>query len=545
MPPRPALPAAPPLPHSPARGAMRRLAGKERVKVLFVRPPHAYWPIINQSDNFLIPLGYPVLAAWLREKLDFVDVEILDCCVENVGFRSLKREIRRRAPDVVAIGEKVVYADDALRAFRTAKEADPEVVTVAGGHIFTHAPEWALRECGALDYVIRYEGELAMQRFLEVAREGLPEEDAPSLCWLEGGEMRTTPLAPAVRDLDELPPAAFDLMPVQKYSPFGMLWPRAATIQRGRGCVDTCRFCSWIAMENRHEDDGQGGIAHRPWFRSKSVEHVIEEIDVLYNQYGIRYLFWVDATWNVDDRWLNAFCDEVLRRDWKLGWWAFTRYDLLPRQHENGTLRKMVDAGLRHVLVGVERPGAEALDWLSKHRYGENEAVRAFHLLRDHYPEVFRQGTFITGIRSDTAESIRELLTFAHACDLDFAAFHPCTPFPGTALYEEAKRNGWLEVTDFSRYDMFDPVMPTEHLTRAEVARWTTWCQQNFVLKKPGRYFSRMLSPHTVRRRLHWWFFLAINRVMMVQAWNHLRGREEFQGFAGVNKLWKPTWYEA
>ncbi len=527
--------------------AMKKLAGKARIKVLFVRPPHHYWPIINQSDNFLVPLNYPTLAAWIRKRLDFVDVEILDCCVEQVGYQSLEREIRRRRPDVVGIGEKVVYANDALRAFEVAKKAWPDVVTIAGGHIFTHEPEWALRTCKAIDYVLRFEGEVALEHFLKVAREGGGPEDMLSLCWLDGqdGPMRFTKLAPALADLDELPPPAFDLMPIKRYSPFGMLWPRAATIQRGRGCTDTCSFCSWIAMENKHEMDDAGVTHDEPWYRSKSVDTVLKEVDILYQQFGVRYLFWVDATWNLDDKWLNAFCDGIIERGYKLGWWAFVRYDLLPRQHRTGTLRKMVDAGLRHVLVGVERSQPSALEWLNKHRYSEDKAEEAFHLLRDHYPEVFRQGTFMTGIRSDTAEDIQRLLDFAYACDVDFAAFHPSTPFPGTPLYRQAKEMGWLEETNFSNYDMFYPVMPTEHLSRAEVAHWTTWCQANFVQKKPLRYLSRMLSPHPVRRRLHWWFAFSIGRVMAMQALNHVTGKEKFEGFAGVNKLWKPSWYES
>ena len=525
------------------RQSLKRLAGKDRIRVLFVRPPHHYWPIINQSDNFLIPLNYPVLAAWLREKLDFVDVQILDCCVEQVGYESLKQELRRRRPDVVAIGEKVVYAHDAMRAFDVARSVDPDIVTLGGGHIFTHQPEWALRECDGLDYVLRFEAEIAMERFLRKAREGAEPHDIESLCWIdEQDAFRTAPLAPVVENLDELPPAAFDLMPVHRYSPFGLLWPKAATIQRSRGCVDTCSFCSWIAMENKHIQQPDGSIKDKQWFRSKSVEKVLEEVDILYAA-GVRYLFWVDATWNVDDEWLRRFCTAIIERGYDLGWWAFTRYDYLPRQHANGTLKLMVDAGLRHVLVGVERVEG-GLDWLKKHRYDEDGAVRAFHLLRDHYPQVFRQGTFITGIRTDTAESIQALLAHAHACDLDFAAFHVCTPFPGTPLYAEAMDKGWIEEHEFSNYDMFFPVMATEHLTRDEVAYWTTWCQKNFVAKRPLRYFRRMLSRHSVRRRLHIWFFLAIGRVMAMQAYNAARGRGRFEGFAGVNKLWKPRWYD-
>ncbi|MCG3173626.1 MAG: Anaerobic magnesium-protoporphyrin IX monomethyl ester cyclase [Myxococcota bacterium] len=527
-------------------GALKHLAGKKRIKYLFVRPPHHYWPIINQSDNFLCPLNYPTLAAWLRHRLDFVDVEILDCCVSEVGYKSLADEIRRRKPDVVGIGEKVVYANDALRTFRVVKSVDPKIVTMGGAHIFTHEPEWALRTCPELDYCMRYEAEIALEHFLRVAREGGDEQDTMSLCWLDrDGQFLASPLAPAIQNLDDLPPPAFDLVPLKKYSPFGMLWPQSATIQRSRGCVDTCRFCSWIAMENKQEQQQDGTIKSSPWFRSKSVEKVLEEVDILYKRFGIRYLFWVDATWNAGDHWLQQFCSEVIRRKYDLGWWAFTRYDLLPKQHRNGTLKLMVQAGFRHALVGVERPQSTSLNWLNKHRYGEDLAVETFNMMEEHYPEVFRQGTFITGLRHDSAESIQALLKHAHDCNLDFAAFHPCTPFPGTPLYHEAREKNWIEENDFGKYDMFYPIMRTEHLSREEVAKWTTWCQQNFVMKKPGRYASRMLSKYPVRRRLHNWFFFSINRVMAMQAWNAVTGKEKFEGFAGVNKLWRPSWYES
>ncbi len=526
-------------------GAMSRLAGKSTVKLLFIRPPHHYWPIINDSDNFLVPLAYPALAAWLRHQLPWLEVEILDCCVEQVGFQSLARELKRREPDVVAIGEKTLFAHDALRAFDITRETIPDAVTVGGGHIFSHEPEWALSACDGLDYCIRFEGERAFERFLRVARDGGQEADTWSLVWFAAdGERKTSPLAPIIEDLDTLPPAAFDLVPMRRYSPMGMLYPQGATIQRSRGCVDTCRFCSWIAMENRHAEAPDGSIVDSPLFRSKSVEKVMDEVDELYRRHGVRYLFWVDATWNVDDRWLQGFSEQIQQRRYDLGWWAFTRYDMLPRQHQNGTLKAIVDAGLRHVLVGVER-AATGFDFLDKHRYSEHGAIEAFHILRDHYPEVFRQGTFITGIRSDTPESIRQLLDHAFACDVDFAAFHVCTPFPGTPLYREAVGQGWLEEHDFTRYDMFSPIMGTEHMSRAEVARWTSWAQRSFVMKKPLRYARRMFSRHRMRRRLHRWFFLSIQRVLAYQVWNAARGRARFEGFSGVNKMWKPDWYDS
>lgn len=518
--------------------------GGEPLRVLFVRPGRHYWPILNESDNFLLPLGYPALAAYVRDRMTDVEVEILDCCLEGIGWQSLPRVLREKAPHVVCIGEKVVYGHEGIKAFRAARQACPDAVLVAGGHLFSAEPEWTLQQCPEVDFVVRFEGEETLRDLLQTLRDGGRVSDVEGIVYRQGDGFRHTPPRQVIGDLDTLPIPAYDLIDLKRYSPFGRLWPKAVTVQRARGCVDTCNFCSWIVQEGKPVLDAKGDLQIKAGYRSKSVERMVSEIELLYEKYGIRYLFWTDATWNVDNRWLREFCEEIIRRKYQLGWWAFTRIDNLLKQEEDGTLPLMVKAGLRHVLVGVERVGKDDYDWLGKHRYSREKTLQAFHLLRDRYPEVFRQGTFITGLRSDTAQDILDLRLLAHEADLDFAAFHPITPFPGTPLYTEAKAKGWLEETDFDNFDMFYPVMPTEHLSREEVARLTAQNYRDFVMKKPLRYGMRMFSPHRNRRDLHRWFAYAVNRAMFVQVMESLQGRRKFEGFAGVNQLWKPRWYD-
>ncbi|MFT4570926.1 MAG: anaerobic magnesium-protoporphyrin IX monomethyl ester cyclase [Hyphomicrobiaceae bacterium] len=522
------------------------LAGREKIKILYVRPPRHFWPILNESDNFLLPLGYPALAAWVRKTHGVrVEQEILDCCPLNIGWHSLRGELEKRKPDIICIGEKTVYGHEGIRALKLAKSINPDVVTVAGGHLFGALPQWTFDHCDVLDYIIRYEGEKPLEELLNHLLDGAPIEDVSNLCYMHNGSMAETALGDPVVDMTEMPMPAYDLAGVNNYSPFGKLWPRAATVQRGRGCIDTCKFCSWIALEARHVRNADGSVTHNTFYRSKSVEQMLGEIDELYHKYGIRYLFWVDPTWNLNSDWLMEFSEEVIRRKYELGWWAFFRIDQFLKQEKQGVAEAYVRAGLRHVLVGVERGTTPDLSWLKKRGYGDDVTVEAFQLLKKKYPQVFRHGTIITGIRSDTKESIKSLVDLAHRADFDFAAFHPCTPFPGTPLYDEARAGGWIEEEDFSKYDMFYPVMPTEHLSREEVARWTAWCQRQFVLRKPLRYASRMFSPQPNRRALHWWFFWSINRVLARDAWEAARGTHSFRGFSGVNSLWKPRWYES
>ena len=54
-------------------------------------------------------------------------------------------------------------------------------------------------------------------------------------------------------------------------------------------------------------------------------------------------------------------------------------------------------------------------------------------------------GTFILGLPGETRETIAETIRFAREIDPDTIQVSLAAPYPGTALYEEAQRNGWLE----------------------------------------------------------------------------------------------------
>jgi anaerobic magnesium-protoporphyrin IX monomethyl ester cyclase len=94
--------------------------------------------------------------------------------------------------------------------------------------------------------------------------------------------------------------------------------------------------------------------------------------------------------------------------------------------------------------------------------------------------DIFAQATLITGDRKDSHESIEKLREFVKQVDPDLAIFMILTPFPGTELYETAKKNGWLEDFNWSNYDMVHAVMPTEHLSRFEVQEELYQCYRSY-----------------------------------------------------------------
>ena len=304
-----------------------------------------------------------------------------------------------------------------------------------------------------------------------------------------------------------------------------------------------CEFCTWTATEGQHYIDNNGIEQLSPRFRTKSPERMIEEVELLYEKYKVRYLFWVDATWNFDSQWLDTFSSELIRRKYDLGWWAFVRADLMLKQHESGVLRKMVDAGLRHCLFGAERGSEEHLAELGKDGATPDHFLRISHILEKEYPEVFRQACFLVGLPSDTPESLGKLSEYVRATHVDFPAIHPLMPYPGTPGFE--KFHDLVEEWDFSKWDMFYPVIKPHNMTREEVTHYAEKINLDFIAKNPQRYIAGMFSRHPIRRRLYWWFLFSIGRVVGNDALQAVMGKKKFEGFGGVNRLWKPSWYDS
>lgn len=513
-------------------------------KVLLVRPPAHLWPILNESDNFLMPLGLPMLAAYLRERRPDIQIRIIDCLPLKMGWKSLESAISSFRPDVVGVGEMIVYMKEGMRVLELARRLDPGVITVAGGHFHSHMPEYSLETFPFLDFVVRYEGEETLYELLTALEQGRDPATVAGIAFRDGqGGCVCTPPRPLL-DLDSLPMPAYDLMPVDRYSPFGHLWPRAITVQASRGCPYQCNFCSWSALEGERRLDASGRVRFTPRRRQLSVDRTLQVLETLYEKHGVRYLFWADATWNMDPAWLDGLCSGILSRGWKLGWWAFVRADLIVEQERSGLLEKMVRAGLRHCLFGGERPTREELSEVGKNDMPATALGEACGILKRRYPEVFRQATFTTGILSETPESMDRLGEFSRSVNLDFAAFHPLQPYPGTPLWDQARTEGVIEEQDFSNFDMFCPVMRPRAMDRDQVAAHTSRITQQFVTRQPLRYARSLFSPHRIRRRLHWWFLFSIGRVIFYDAVRAARGLGQFKGFSGLNRLWKPTWYD-
>lgn len=502
------------------------------------------WPILSEADNFLIPLGYLCLAAALREDMPDVEIKLIDCPVQRLGWASLERLLAEWKPDLVCAGDEAIYVHETARLFHTAQRHNPAVVNIGGGFTLPHVPEWSLRKAGA-HVLVFGEGELTFVELVRTLRYGGALSSVKGILYLgDDGAVVRTPFRPLIADLDSLPLPAYDLMPRISHRRGASLFQNSFNIEKGRGCIDTCNFCAiWTQMG----DWGQGAPKAR--YRVKSPERVMREMEILYRQYGYHNFMFVDGTFNIDARWNDEWSDRVLAKKWRdLAWYGFFRADTFQREHERGVFRKLVRTGLHWFLVGVERKEADDYAFLSKHNYNPTMMQAMFDTLRKDYPQVVRHATFLIGLPDDDRPRLKRLFDYALALRPDFIAFQTISPEPGTTLWDQALAEGWIEpegIDELRDFYWWQPVMRTRHLSRSEMAEVANQMNRD-VFKGYIRFDTlRSLVSRSQARRGYYRFMVGVGAKTIGQhALDSLRGRTAFSHLNVIKDMVKPDWYD-
>jgi len=109
------------------------------------------------------------------------------------------------------------------------------------------------------------------------------------------------------------------------------------------------------------------------------------------------------------------------------------------------TIKSFKDNGLRLFLVGYESGNDDILTRIKK---GVTmDEMRRF-TKSCHQAGVVIHGTFILGLPVETQKSIENTINFAKELDVFSLQVSLAAPYPGTALFEMAKQNGWFVKKD-------------------------------------------------------------------------------------------------
>jgi radical SAM superfamily enzyme YgiQ (UPF0313 family) len=390
------------------------------------------------------------------------------------------------------------------------KEAAPDLpVLMVGGHVAA-LPERTLRE-EDVDFVGSGEG---LQTIIELVAAlkttNCDLTKVRGLWYREGDQIRSTPAAPLVKDLDNtMPGVAWDLFPMDRYRAHnwhcfdGLQRQPYAAIYTTLGCPYHCSFCCIQApFKDGERESGlkESVNSYRYW----SPQAVIEQIDVLVSKYGVRNIKIADEMFVLNKRHVLSICDLIIERGYDLNIWAYARVDTV----KDDMLDKLKRAGFHWLAFGIEAANDRVRNNVDK-RFEQDEIYETIARVRDAGINVI--GNYIFGLPEDDYDTMQQTLDMAIDLNCEFGNFYSTMAYPGSPLYLMALNEGWAlpdSWAGYSQHAVDTRPLPTKYLTSDQVLQFRDQAFQTYFrhpqyLKMIEQKFGQPTVEHIAEMTSH------------------------------------------
>jgi radical SAM superfamily enzyme YgiQ (UPF0313 family) len=272
------------------------------------------------------------------------------------------------------------------------------------------------------DFVILGEAEHTLAELISALDEGTRDfMHIPGLAYRHQDALVKTVRRNVMRELDELPFPAWDLVDIEAYR---RVWLRtkgffSINMATTRGCPFKCNWCAKPIYGNR--------------YNTRSPKNVIEEIKLLKTKYGFDHIWFCDDIFGLKPGWVHEFADLVEKENLAFRFKIQARADLLLQEDY---IRDLARAGCENIWMGAESGSQKILDAMDKGTKVE-QIFQATRLLKKQgiHPSFFIQFGYPGETKEDilkTIEMINQLLPFEIGISVSY-------PLPGTVFYERVK----------------------------------------------------------------------------------------------------------
>lgn len=280
-----------------------------------------------------------------------------------------------------------------------------QIKIVAGGTLFTHEHE----RFQGVDHFILNEAEITLPQFLAD---------------FELNELKPIYKSDAFANVEESPVPAFDLVDMDDYL--------YSIVQYSRGCPYMCDFCDVTALFGR-----------RP--RVKTTDQIIAELEAIMqnSQPGAMVLFADDNLIGnkklVKKELLPALIAWRKKRQPSI---YFATQLTINLADDEELMQMMIDAGFRHIFIGIETPDEASLKVSRKNQNLKRDIMDNIMLL--HAKGFIIWGGFIVGFDTDDEGTFQRQIDFLQASGIPLPIVNILKAPPGTELFERMKKENRL-----------------------------------------------------------------------------------------------------
>lgn len=385
--------------------------------------------VVYDNDSFIswFPQGLAYIASVYRKAGH--DVLIYNQDVYHWTEDHLRRLLDSEKYDVIGVSVIGGYYQyrKLLKISNAINSSKNRPFYIIGGHGPAPEPEYFLKKTCA-DVVVIGEGEVTSLEIIEALEGKLSFSSVKGIAFMENSKCHITAKRSLIQDIDTIPFPAWDLFPIEHYTKLRFVnmsnSDLSMPVLSGRGCTFSCNFC--YRMDEGH--------------RARSVESIIEEINILKKDFNVNYFVFSDELLMTSIRRTEEICEGFLKAKLNIKWTCNGRLNYA----KPNILKLMKDAGCVFINYGIESLDEKALKVMNKAL-----TVRQIH--------VGIQNTLDTGISpgfniifgniGEDRNSLQLGVDFLLKYD-DYAqmrTIRPVTPYPGSPLYYYAIEKGLLK----------------------------------------------------------------------------------------------------
>ena len=489
----------------------------------------AYQNLSNKFSGIEPPTWSLLLAESCRSK--GFEVNILDCCAENLSTEEAVKRINELKPRVTLF---VVYGQNpnaGTTSMIGAKELAFEVynaeidthISFVGSHISALPKEVLELKC--VDSVLLNEGVYALWNLLKC---DLSEQDlkkVKGIGWKDNSKnlIINDPerIVPQERMDIDLPGYAWDLLPM-KEKPFDLyrshVWhanfnesmrsPYAA-IYTSLGCVYGCEFCM-INILNRTDNSDDISAADSRVMRFWSPEWVSKQFMIL-KEYGVSTIRISDEMFLLNQKYYVSICKKIIEEDFNFHMWAYSRIDTAREK----VLDLTRQAGIKWLALGIEAGNQTVRQEVSKGSFKDVNVREICKMISKHDINII--SNYIVGLPEDRYETMTDTLNIALELNTEMMNVYPCQALPGSKLYNVAKEEGWDLPNNYEEFAFLSyecKPLPTKFLSSREVLQfrdyfWETYFRNPAYLKKVEAKFGLQqrlnveeMASHKLKRKI-------------------------------------------
>ncbi|MFA6525935.1 MAG: radical SAM protein [Candidatus Buchananbacteria bacterium] len=452
------------------------------MRVLLIRPP---W----STEKFYFhgprePLGLECLASFIKDKHE---VKIIDTAAkkwqeswhdpmfpevtfQGMGLDQIWSEIEAFNPDIIGLSWLLPTQTPGVELmFKLIRQRDSRIKIVVGGPNPSANPRAIMTRYPEIDIVAYGEGEITLLELLDSKLSDL--EKINGIAFRRENEIIVNQPRELIKDLNILPLPLRDKESLLNFSrglyyqsldywlkkiipqkqlrgfftallsgfrPLNQFYyflhnrkPRTdrlpfADIVTSRGCPNHCTFCA----------------IHNTWghyWRPRSAENVLKEIEILVEQYGIKHINFVDDNFNASRERVIAICRGIVERGYDLTLSAPGIF--VPTLNEE-VLVWLKKAGMYSLRMSIESGNQNVLNNVIKKNVNLVQIAEAVKICRK--IGMHNEGCFILGVPGETIQTMKDTIAYSKDTGFDRVVKFIYQPFPNTVLYDICVAKGYL-----------------------------------------------------------------------------------------------------